>query len=47
MTLSSEAVTNWGLDDKVVVEAVAAAKNLTITGWIDPPSAPGPTGDNV
>ncbi len=47
MTLSSEAVTNWGLDDKVVIEAVAAAKNLTITGWIDPPSAPGPTGDNI
>jgi hypothetical protein len=47
MTLSAEAVTNWGLDDKVVIEAVAAAKNLTITGWIDPPAPSGATGDNI
>ena len=44
MILSADAISNWGLDDKVVIEAVAAAKNLTITGWIDPPAPAGPTG---
>ena len=43
MKIPTSVIPTWGTDDKIIIEAVASAKNLTITGWIEPP-APGPTG---